>query len=79
MSGDTWNDHVDATWNPRGVTHGMIHVVHLYEWLTLSQGQVEELMGKQNKKRKEIKKNVEMTCGEGGKWWEVSPLRQLGG
>ena len=36
MSGDkwddhvdaTWNDHVDATWNPRGVTHGMSHVVH---------------------------------------------------
>ena len=19
MSGDTWHDHVDATWNPRGV------------------------------------------------------------
>ena len=24
MSGDTWHDHVDATWHRRGVTHGMI-------------------------------------------------------
>ena len=24
MSGDTWHDHEDATWSPRGVTHGMI-------------------------------------------------------
>ena len=31
MSGDTWYDHVDATWHPKGVTHGMSHVVHLYE------------------------------------------------
>ena len=37
MSGDTWNDHVEAIWNLRGVTHGMSHVVHLCEWLTLSQ------------------------------------------
>ena len=29
-------------------------------------------MEKQNKKRKEIKKIVGMTCGKGGKWWEVS-------
>ena len=36
-------------------------------------------MGKQNKKRKEIKKIVEMTCGKGGKWWEVSPLGKFGG
>ena len=36
-SGDTWRDHVDTTWHPRGVTHGMSHVVHLCEWLTLSQ------------------------------------------
>ena len=37
MSGDIWHDHVDATWYPKRVTHGMSHVVHLYEWLTLSQ------------------------------------------
>ena len=23
MSGDTWHDHVDATWHSRGVKHGM--------------------------------------------------------
>ena len=37
MSCDTWHDHVDAIWYPRGVTHGMSHVVHLCEWLTLIQ------------------------------------------
>ena len=37
MSVDTWHDHANATWHPRGVTYGMSHVVHLYEWLTLSQ------------------------------------------
>ena len=34
-------------------------------------------MGKQNKKIKEIKKIVEMTCGKGRKWWEVFPLGHL--
>ena len=29
VSGDTWHGHVDATWHPRGMTHGMSHVVHL--------------------------------------------------
>ena len=28
VSGDTWHEHVNATWNPRRVTHGMRHVVH---------------------------------------------------
>ena len=37
MSSDTLHDHVNATWHHRGVTHGMSHVVHLCEWLTLSQ------------------------------------------
>ena len=37
MSGDIWHDHVDATWHPRGVTHGMSHEVHLCEWFTWSQ------------------------------------------
>ena len=36
-------------------------------------------MGKQNKKRKEIKKIVEMICGKRGKWGEVSPLGLFGG
>ena len=27
--GDTWHDHVDATWHPKGVTHGKIHVMPL--------------------------------------------------
>ena len=36
-------------------------------------------MGKKNRKRQEIKKIVEMTCGKGGKWWEVSSLGQFGG
>ena len=37
MSGDTWHEYVDATWYPMGMTHGKSHVVHLCEWLTLSQ------------------------------------------
>ena len=59
---------MDATWNPRGVTHGMCHVVHLCERLTSSHVSNEEIMGKEKKSRK-IKKN----CGDdmwhgGGKW-----------
>ena len=56
VSGDTSHDHVDATWNPGGVTHGMIHVVHLCEWLTFSHVSKEE----NKRKIKKIKKN----CGE---------------
>ena len=64
---------MDATWHLRGVTHGMSHVVHLCERLTLSHVSNEEIMGKIKKPRK-IKKN----CGNdmwhgGGKWGEVSP------
>ena len=47
MSCDTWNDHVDATWHPKGVTHGKSHVVHLCKWLTWSQLSNEEIMGKE--------------------------------
>ena len=47
MSDDTWHEHVDATWHPRGVTHGMSHVVHLCEWLTLSHVSNEEIMEKE--------------------------------
>ena len=39
--------------HPRGVTHGMSHVVHLCERLTLSRVSNEEIMGKEKK----IKKN----------------------
>ena len=52
---------MDATWHPRGVTFGMSHVVHLCG------GQKEET------KIRKIRKNVRMTSGKGGKWWEVSP------
>ena len=55
MSDDTWHDHVDATLHPRGVTHGMIHVVHLCERLTLSHVSNEEIMGKEKMKEKIIK------------------------
>ena len=55
MLGDTWHDDVDATWNPRGVTHGMSHVVHLCERLTLSHVSNEEIMGKEKIKEKIIK------------------------
>ena len=48
MLGDTWHEHVDATWYPRGATHGMIHVVHLCELLTLSHVSNEEIMGREN-------------------------------
>ena len=61
MSSDTWHDHVDATWHPRGVTHGMIHMVHLCERLTLSHVSNEEIMGKEKNKEK-LRKIVEMTC-----------------
>ena len=59
MLGDTWHDHVDDTWNPRGVTHGMSHVVHLCEWLTLSHVSKEG----NKRKRKKIKK-IKKNCGE---------------
>ena len=62
MSGDTWHEHVDATWHPRGVTHGMSHVVHLCEWLTLSHVSKREIKGKEKKSRK-LRKFVEMTSG----------------
>ena len=67
MSGDTWHGHIKVTWHPRGVPHGMNHVVHLCEWITLSQ------VSSRGKRRKIRKKNVGMTCGKGGKWGEVSP------
>ena len=62
MLGDTWHDHVDATWNPRGVTHGMSYVVRLCEWLTLNQVS----SGGNNNERKEKKRNEEK-MGEGDK------------
>ena len=49
MLGDTWHDQMDVTWHPRGVTHGMSHVVCLCEWLTLSQV---SSGGKRNKGKK---------------------------
>ena len=61
---------MDATWNPRGVTHGMSHVVHLCEWLTLSQ--VSSGEKKKEKKIKKIKKIMEMKCGMWRKEVEVS-------
>ena len=59
MSVDTWHDHVDATWNLRGVTHDMFHVVYLCEWITLSQVSKEGNKWKRKKSRKFVKK----TCG----------------
>ena len=47
MSSDAWHDHVDVIWHPRGVTHGMSHVVYLCERLTLSHVLNEEIMGKE--------------------------------
>ena len=38
MLGDTWHDHVDAAWHPRGVKHGLSHVVHLCEWAHMEPG-----------------------------------------
>ena len=64
MSGDTWHDHVDATWHLRGSdTWHDSHVVHLCEWLILSQVSSEENNGK-DKTRKEEKKKVKMTSGK---------------
>ena len=62
MPSDTWHEHVDATWHPRVVTHGMSHVVHLCEWLTLSHVSKEG----NKKKRKKIKK-IKKICGD-DKW-----------
>ena len=71
MSGDTWYNHVDVTWHPRGVTHCMSHVVHLCERLTLSHVSNKEIMGKE-KNQEKLRKIVEMTCGmveeSGGKF-----------
>ena len=64
MSGDTWYDHVDATWHPRGVTHGMSHVVHLCEWLILSH------VSKEGNKRK-IKKIKEKCEDDMWQWRKV--------
>ena len=61
--GDTWHDHVDATWHLRGAPHGMSHVVHLCERITLSHVSNEEIMGKEKKSRK-IKENC-VDVGEG--------------
>ena len=65
MSGDTWHEHVDATGHPRGVTHGMIHVVPLFEWLTWSLVSRGGNMGKENNKKKS-RKNVRVISGKGG-------------
>ena len=37
----------------------MAHIEPIVEW--------------RKKKERKIRKNVRMTCGKGGKWWEVSP------
>ena len=63
MSSDTWHDHVDATWHPRGVTHGISHVVHFCEWLTLSHVLKEGNKGK-IKIKKIKRKMVVMTSGD---------------
>ena len=44
---------MDVIWNPRGVTHGVSHVVHLCERLTLSQVSKEE-----KKKRVRVDKKM---------------------
>ena len=62
MLGDTWHEHVDATWHPRGVTHGISHVVHLCEWFTLSHVS-KEGNKKKIKKLRKLRKMVEMTSG----------------
>ena len=63
---------MDATCHPRGVTHGMNHVVHLCERITLSHMSNEEIMGKRKKNQEKFRKIVEMTCGmveaSGGKF-----------
>ena len=61
MSSDTWHDHVDATWHPKGVRHGMRHVVYLCEWLTWSQVLIREKRRKE--KSRKIRKIVKMTSG----------------
>ena len=58
VSGNTWHEHVDVTWHPRGVKHGISNVVHLCEWLTWSHVSNEEIMGKE--KSRKIKEN----CGD---------------
>ena len=45
---------MDATRHPRRVTHGMNHVVHLCEWLTLSQVASGRINGKENQENNEI-------------------------
>ena len=59
---DTGHEHVDSTWHPRGMTHGMSHVVHLCEWLTLSHVSKDGNKRKRKKSRK-LRKFVEMTSG----------------
>ena len=45
----------DDTWKPKGVTHGMSHVVQLCEWITLSHVSNEGNYGKKkNQENKEI-------------------------
>ena len=63
---------MDATWHPRGVTHGMSHVVHLCEWLILSHVSKERNKRK-IKKIKKIKKN----CGE-DMWHVGDESRKVG-
>ena len=66
VSGNIWHDHVDATWHPRGVTHGMSHVVHLCEWLTWSQVSREGSMRKINQENEIKSRKIErMTSGMG--------------
>ena len=55
MSNDTWSDQGDAIWNPKGVTHGKSHVVHLNEWLTISHVLHEAIKGNKGIKEKGIK------------------------
>ena len=50
---------MDATWHPRGVTHGTSHVVHLCEWLALSL-----VSSGENKERKIKKKKIKEKSGD---------------
>ena len=63
---------MDVTWNPRGVTYGMSHVVHLCEWITLSHVSKERNKGKKIKKLRE--KNVRVTSGKGESGGKFPPL-----
>ena len=63
MSGDTWHEHVVATWNPRGVIHGISHVVHLCELFILNHVSNGKLWEKKIHENKE--KNVRVTSGKG--------------